>query len=106
MNYVTPYSLTLGDSIWFLGMLIVGGLGSTTGSIFGVLFLRGMGEIVTVTTPGLVEVMPFLGPRLMISGIMMIYALVIILFLVFEPRGINHWWLKVKTSYRLWPFAY
>ena len=106
MGSVTPYLLNIMDSIWFMGMLIVGGLGSTTGVILGVLFLKGLGEIVTTMTPGMLESLPFLSVKLTISGVMMVYALVIILFLVFEPRGINHWWQRVKTSYRMWPFAY
>jgi branched-chain amino acid transport system permease protein len=31
---------------------------------------------------------------------------VIILFLVFEPRGLAHRWNLFKSSYRLWPFSY
>ena len=106
LSSVRPELFTLWDSIWFLGMLIVGGLGSTTGVIFGVLFLRGLTEIVTVLSPAMVEALPMIGSRLMFSGIMAVYGLVIILFLVFEPRGLYHWWLRLKTSYRLWPFAH
>jgi branched-chain amino acid transport system permease protein len=36
----------------------------------------------------------------------MIFGLVIILFLVFEPRGLAHRWNILKASYRLWPFSY
>jgi branched-chain amino acid transport system permease protein len=34
------------------------------------------------------------------------YSLIIIVFLVFEPRGIAHRWEIVKRSYRLHPFPY
>jgi branched-chain amino acid transport system permease protein len=37
---------------------------------------------------------------------LMIFALVIILFLVFEPRGLAHRWGLFKAYYRIWPFPY
>jgi branched-chain amino acid transport system permease protein len=34
------------------------------------------------------------------------FGLVILVFIIFEPRGIAHRWEIWKTSYRLWPFSY
>jgi hypothetical protein len=31
---------------------------------------------------------------------------VIMIFLIFEPRGLHHAWERLKSSIRLWPFAY
>jgi hypothetical protein len=33
-------------------------------------------------------------------------GLVIILFLIFEPRGLDHRWGMVKAYFRLWPFSH
>jgi hypothetical protein len=33
-------------------------------------------------------------------------GLVIILFLIFEPRGLAHRWGMIKAYYRLWPFSH
>jgi branched-chain amino acid transport system permease protein len=32
-------------------------------------------------------------------------GLVLILFLIFEPRGLEHRWEIVKAYFRLWPFS-
>ena len=34
------------------------------------------------------------------------FGLVIVLFLMFEPRGIANWWRIVKSYTKLWPFRY
>jgi branched-chain amino acid transport system permease protein len=36
----------------------------------------------------------------------MMFGLVIILFLILEPRGLAHRWNLFKAAYRLWPFSY
>jgi branched-chain amino acid transport system permease protein len=36
----------------------------------------------------------------------MLFALVIMLSLILEPRGLNHRWQLVKASWRLWPFSH
>jgi branched-chain amino acid transport system permease protein len=33
-------------------------------------------------------------------------GLVIIIFLIFEPRGLAHRWGMIKTYFRLWPFSH
>jgi branched-chain amino acid transport system permease protein len=34
------------------------------------------------------------------------FGLVIVLFLMFEPRGIANWWRIVRSYFKLWPFRY
>jgi branched-chain amino acid transport system permease protein len=40
------------------------------------------------------------------SLVSLLFAVIIILFLANEPRGIVHRWEIIKATYRLWPFAY
>jgi branched-chain amino acid transport system permease protein len=35
-----------------------------------------------------------------------IFGLVIVLFLIFEPRGLNRIWQRMKDYIRFWPFRY
>ncbi len=94
------------DSILYIGMIIIGGLGTTLGPILGVVFIRLLDVLVTQLSPALQSAFPWI-PSNFTSGIApMIFGLAIILFLIFEPRGMAHRWSKVKTSYRLWPFSY
>jgi branched-chain amino acid transport system permease protein len=96
---------TLMNSIWFLGMLVVGGLGSTAGAVFGSIFIRLLDDAVRTY---LVPAVAAMGLGIVRSSALapFIFGLVIILFLVFEPRGLAHRWEIVKTAYRLRPFSY
>jgi len=91
------------DSVWYLGMLIVGGMGSTSGAIFGVVALKLLDELVTAIGPILSAA---IAPQAAASVAIMSHGLIIILFLIFEPRGIYHRWEMIKNYFRLWPFSH
>jgi len=91
------------NSVWYLGMLIVGGMGSTAGAIFGAVFLKLLDELVIVVGPILAATV---APQAAASLGLIMRGLVIILFLIFEPRGLAHRWQMVKSYYRLWPFSH
>lgn len=102
---VTWERFTLDTSITYLAMIIVGGLGSISGSFFGAVFLTllpvgiGMvGESLQDVMPGVAGVVPHAQQAA--------FGLVIILFLVFEPRGLAKIWANVKDYFSVWPFAY
>lgn len=93
------------DSILLVGMIIIGGLGTTLGPIFGVLFIRLLQQGITSLSPWLESTFPM--PAGFTTGIgPIVFGLAIILFLILEPRGISHRWQLFKASYRLWPFSY
>ena len=106
LQFVTVESFTLFASIWYLGMLIVGGVQNPIGAILGVLFI-------TVFQEGLHE----LGTVIMRSNARgaggAIFAATnvalgasILLVLIFEPRGLAHRWSVLKTTFQLWPFPH
>lgn len=95
------------ESILYVGMIIIGGLGTNLGPVLGVIFIRVLQQVL------LGNVVPFLErtftmfPPGFASGVApMLFGLVIVLFLVLEPRGIAHRWSLFKAAYRLWPFSY
>ena len=91
------------NSVWYLGMLIVGGMGSTAGAIFGAVALKLLDELVIIVGPILSA---FVAPQAAASLSLIMRGLVIILFLVFEPRGLAHRWERIKAYFKLWPFSY
>jgi branched-chain amino acid transport system permease protein len=104
---VNPMQFHLDVSIWYLGCLIVGGMGTTVGPVFGVVFLRSIKELTVIVSPILGTMVspinaPKIGPALGIIS----WALVVILFLIFEPRGLAHTWEVLKTRFRHWPFKF
>ena len=97
---------TLMDSVWFLGMLIVGGMGHILGAIFGVIFIILLRQGVMQVAPLLIKTFPFLGVEFAAAMGLFVLGLVIMLFLVFEPRGLAHRWEIIKTKVRLYPFPH
>ncbi|MGQ9646941.1 MAG: branched-chain amino acid ABC transporter permease [Thermodesulfobacteriota bacterium] len=91
------------DSVWYLGMLIVGGMGSTTGAIFGAVALRLLDELVTMVGPVLSAAV---APQAAASLALISHGLIIIIFLIFEPRGLHHRWEMIKAYFKLWPFSH
>jgi branched-chain amino acid transport system permease protein len=105
-EYVNIEWFGLDDSIWYLGFLVVGGFGSIFGAIAGATVWKVMDEFSTLVTP-ITET--FLGGAAFYASAafsLIFYSLIIIVFLVFEPRGIAHRWEIIKRSYRLHPFPY
>jgi branched-chain amino acid transport system permease protein len=95
---------TLDVSILYLAMIIVGGLGTISGSIYGAAFMIGVPAYLDQLS---LKVSPesFLARDLPAIKLL-IFGLTIVLFLVFEPRGLARIWQRIKDYFRLWPFRY
>ncbi len=103
---ISTENFTFTNSILYVGIIIIGGVGTTLGPILGVLFIRLLDVGVTKLSPALQTAFPTL-PSGFTSGIApMLFGLAIILFLIFEPRGLAHRWALLRAAYRLWPFSY
>jgi len=105
IGFMNAENFTLMDSILYIGMIIIGGLGTVTGPIFGAIFIRMLQQGITFIAPVLEQT--FALPAGFTTGIgPMVFGLAIVLFLILEPRGLAHRWQLFKASYRLWPFSY
>jgi len=99
---VTPESFPLTMSIFFLAAIIVGGMGSILGSILGAVFMTMVPELLKIAVdllPGGNELAVFLSPVRTI-----IFGLLIIGFLIFEPHGLAEVWRRIRRFFHLWPF--
>ena len=104
-NVITPEHFTIVLSIDYLAMIIVGGLGSIIGTIFGVIFITILPEL--LTTFSLLLKSTFGQITTFLSAIKgLIFGVTIILFLIFEPEGLAEIWRRVKAYWKLWPFSY
>jgi branched-chain amino acid transport system permease protein len=107
MRNVGPTHFELVTSIWFLGMIILGGMGSITGAVVGVIVVRILDYVVSILlTPVVEEAFPLLSNQIVAGLPAFVFGLIILLFVIFEPRGVNHHWEIFKASYRIWPFSY
>jgi branched-chain amino acid transport system permease protein len=103
---VNPDQFRLYDSMWYVGMLIIGGWGSVTGVFLGAVFLRLLEVFVDQVAPPLASAFPSLENQIYVSFGLILFGLVIILFMVLQPRGLYYRWEKFKAYYRLHPYAY
>ena len=88
-------------------MVIIGGLGSITGSIFGAVFITVLNEILRWVTDLLMNAGGFSGLGLSLAPLReLVFGLAIVFFILFEPRGLAEVWRIVRSSFRLWPFSY
>jgi len=99
-SWLAPEDFSLMQACWFLGMIIVGGLGTVLGSILGTVLLLGLGEITTYAGPTIGKVFPALSMGIFAASSQLIYSLIILLFLVFEPGGLINLWYRVRMSFK------
>ncbi|MBI9110678.1 branched-chain amino acid ABC transporter permease [Maridesulfovibrio ferrireducens] len=103
--YITPEQFSISLSISYLAMIIVGGMGSVTGAIFGAVFITLLPEVLNTTTSLLSSFAPDIS-SLMAPLKEGIFGLTLVLFLIFEPEGLVRKWKLIKAYWKLYPFAY
>lgn len=101
----TEFGYGLDESILFLGMLVIGGLGTNIGPFMGAIFVILLEDFSLEMGSYLAETFPDLAAQLLSSFRPIFFGLVLVLFLIFEPRGLAHRWTLIKASWRLRPFA-
>ena len=98
INYLSPDGFDILMSIQFLLMVVVGGLGSLHGAVFGAIFVGALPQAIAVAKdyfPPIIGEQPGLE-----SGV---FGLILVLFILFEPLGIYGRWLKIKLYFQLFP---
>ncbi len=93
-------------SVMFLAMVLVGGLGSLLGTVFGVLFITLIPFVLDAIVSWLARIYDpnitiILGP---VKDF--VFGLLIILFIIFEPVGLVGIWVKFRDYFRIWPLPY
>jgi len=107
IGFLNAEQFSFTESILYIGMIIIGGLGTSIGPIFGVIFIRLLQQILTMEIVPLLEKTFTALPAGFATGVTpILFGLVIVLFLILEPRGLAHRWALFKSAYRLWPFSY
>ncbi|HTY24039.1 MAG TPA: branched-chain amino acid ABC transporter permease [Desulfomonilaceae bacterium] len=105
-GYLHPENFTLLLSVEYIAMIIVGGLGSILGSVFGAIFLTVVPDIIKGIADFLGRWLPFLLAQYDEEWNIAAFGLLIMLFLIVEPTGLNGIWIRIKTSFKNWPFTY
>ncbi len=107
MGSITPEPFGFDLSIGFIAMIIIGGLGSITGSVLGAGFITLLNELLSQAASYLINIKGFGGVAMTVAPLReFFFGLIIVLFLIFEPKGIAEVWRIIKSSFKLWPFSY
>jgi branched-chain amino acid transport system permease protein len=102
--FVSVEAFDFGMLIQYLAMVIIGGLGSVLGACLGALFVVALPQIISI----LADKIPFLqslGGKTFDLQVG-VFGAVMLLFLIFEPRGLAGVWARVRFYFQLWPFKY
>ncbi len=105
LKFVTSEQFNIEVSVVYLAMIIIGGLGSILGSVYGAVFMILLPKVISAITEVVAADLPSIA-RLAISVEHGIFGLIIVLFLIFEPDGLAHRWKMIKSYWKLYPFSY
>lgn len=122
LSFISPEMFSLSMSIEFVMIIIIGGVLSLRGAVFGAIFMimvdpilivvkdkvpqltlgamQGVGlsdQLTDAIQAGVVRVAGAPGLKSLIFG------LIIILFIIFEPMGLDGRWARVKSYFRQFP---
>jgi branched-chain amino acid transport system permease protein len=86
-------------------MLVIGGLGTNTGPFLGAVVVILLEDLAGVVGNQLAATFPGQAASLLTSFRPIFFGLVLMLFLIFEPRGLAHRWQLFKAAWRLRPFS-
>ena len=92
-------------SLWLVGVILIGGVGSIHGTVFGSIFM------VVVIESLQLAIMPLADsyPKLLMDFLFIkeaAFGLAICAFMIFEPNGLAYRWWQIKNYFNLWPFSY
>jgi branched-chain amino acid transport system permease protein len=106
-GFFEPGTFNLLLSIQYIAMVLIGGVATISGSILGALVITMLGPL-TRALPDLVPIVshdPTAAVNVFrVEGVL--YGLLIIGFLLFEPRGLYGIWLRIRNYWKAWPFSY
>lgn len=106
-GFFDPASFNLLLSVQFIAMVLIGGAGTVGGVIAGALFI----SLLPTLTRELPAYVPFISSQVtqtpnVFQVEQILYGLLIVVFLLFEPRGLFGIWVRVRTYWKSWPFSY
>ena len=103
---VTWENYQLDKSFIFVAMIIIGGLGSVSGAVYGAAFMTWLPAFIQQQGSALRE-SSFSFLVVDLGAVQLgLFGLVLVIFLLVEPRGLARLWQRTKDYFRLWPFRY
>lgn len=107
IGFFEPSTFGLLLSVQFIAMVLIGGAGTVSGAIMGALFIT----LLPTVTRELPAYVPFISGQVtdtpnVFQLEQVLYGLLIVGFLLFEPRGLFGIWIRIRNYWKGWPFSY
>ena len=107
IGFFEPSTFGLLLSVQFIAMVLIGGAGTVSGAIMGALFI----SLLPTLTRELPAYVPFISGQAtdtpnVFQLEQVLYGLLIVGFLLFEPRGLFGIWIRIRNYWKGWPFSY
>jgi branched-chain amino acid transport system permease protein len=88
-------------SIFFIVMVLVGGIGSIYGAVLGTLFIVLMENLfIPMFEESMAQIIHLKAGEFQVF----IFGLIMLLFIIFQPQGLYGMWLKMRIYWKLFPF--
>jgi len=102
-----PAAFSIDRSFQLLFMVIIGGLGSVMGSLFGAAFIVVLPIVLDHFLSGLGAVSGLHISTALVAHVQsMVFGALIVWFLIVEPHGLAKLWSVGKQKLRIWPFPH
>ena len=106
-GFMDPTSFNLLLSVQFIAMVLIGGAGTVAGTLMGAMFI----SLLPTITRELPAYVPFISTQVTVTPNVfqlesILYGLLIVGFLLFEPRGLFGIWIRIRNYWKSWPFSY
>ena len=99
LSFLSPEVFSVLESLKLMLMIVVGGLGSILGAIFGAILI----SVLPIAISFLKDVLPpNIGQQAGLEPLL--FGVIIVLFIVFEPQGIYGRWMKIRYFFETFPY--
>ncbi|MEH7114991.1 branched-chain amino acid ABC transporter permease [Neobacillus niacini] len=105
VGFISPDHFGIEMSIGYLAMLIAGGMGTIPGAVIGALFISILPEALRMGVNFFNDLIPQLTSIFALLS-QSVYGLIIILFLMYEPKGLYGIWQNIKEKMNAFPYRH
>ena len=104
-GFLEPRAFNLELSVFYVAMVLIGGVATISGSIMGAVFVTMLPRLIDLASDYL-PYDPATGPLNTGQLEAILFGLLIIFFLIFEPLGLYGLWIRIRNYWKAWPFSY
>jgi len=99
---LTPENFNLEMSVVYIAMIVLGGIGSVFGAVTGAIAFMMLAPLAEKFGP----LIPFIKEVSNDVQQTVLFSVLVLVFLIFEPLGLFGIWMRIKRYFMAWPFRY